>query len=95
MRAIGSGEPHVSGFDTPELRTYACTAEKTLAQAAHRRMKELVQGAWLIDTGERDRTQQRRLLVRVRTASGQYAGDILLAEGLAREWPGGAEFWCD
>ena len=74
MRDIGSGTPHVSGYDTPELRTYKCAAEKALAQKAHRRMKELVQGATVIDTRERDTTHAKRRLVRVTMAGGRYAG---------------------
>lgn len=92
-RDIGSGVPHVRGYDTGELRTYKCPEEKLLAQAAHRRMKQLVVGAEVVDTGERDTTQTQRRLVRVKLPDGRYARDVLLDEGLAREWPDGPH-WC-
>lgn len=95
MRLIGSGTPYVSGFDTGELRTYKCANEKTLAQQAHRRLKQLLPGAVIIDSGARDTTHRQRRLVRLRVADGRYAGDILLVEGLARAWPNGPKFWCE
>lgn len=94
MRDIGSGVPYESGYDTPELRTYKCANEKAIAQAAQRRMKELVVGATVIDTSQRDTTQKRRRLARVRLPDGRFAGDILMVEGLARPWPNGPKFWC-
>lgn len=94
LRLLGSGTPHVSGFDTGELRTYRCKAEKAIAQRAHARLKTLVVDAQIIDTAERDRTQYQRRLVRLRTSNGEFAGDILLREGLARRWPDGRH-WCN
>lgn len=92
VRMLGDGTPHVSGVDTPELCTYKCQSEKRRAQAAHRRMKDLLKipGVLVEDSGERDATHTKRRLVRVwvPTPSGTYetAGSILLREGHAKEW---------
>ena len=101
MRILGDGQPHVWGVDTAELRTYECLKEKELAQAAHRRMKELVAhpGVKIEDSGEVTEMANTRKLVRVWVPTDRglmTAGAILMVEGLAREWrPGASVDWCD
>ncbi|MEP1521630.1 hypothetical protein [Ascidiaceihabitans sp.] len=100
LRILGDGTPHETGVDTPELRTYKCKAEAEAAQSARDRMRELisVDGVRVEDSGERDRTQTRRRLVRVwvPTPTGKRtAGSILLEEGHARQWIKGQKIdWC-
>lgn len=100
MRLLGDGVPHVVGIDTAELRTYKCASEKALAEAAHRRLRELLAepSVQIEDSGQVDEMISTRRLVRVWLPSDQgqmTAGAILMAEGLAKEWrPGVRVDWC-
>jgi endonuclease YncB( thermonuclease family) len=81
--------------DTPEPRTNICggRVETELAQKATSRLQELLNSsAWAIETFENE-PSGKRLLATIRI-DGQDVGDILIAEGLARRWPDGDEFWC-
>lgn len=96
MRIMGSGAPHVSGVDTPELRG-ACPAEKMMAQLAKARLAELLttDGVQIEFSGERDKTQTQRPLVWVRLQDGKTAGQVLIDEGYALEWRRGRTIdWC-
>lgn len=44
--------------------------------------------------GEKDRTYERRDLVRVILNDGRDAGDVLVKEGLAQPWPNKGNKWC-
>lgn len=83
-------------FDTPEPQTQICggDAEVALAHRASARLLELLNhNEWTIERFGYDSTSSRRTLATIRIG-GQDVGDILIAEGLARRWPDGREFWC-
>jgi len=47
---------------------------------------------WTVEYGELDNTGTRALVtIRI---GGRDIGDVLIAEGLARSWPYGEEWWC-
>ena len=81
MRLLGNGEPFVSGIDTAELRTYDCQEEKILAQAAHKRLKELVSHPQVKveDSGEVVEMINTRRLVRVWVPS--LSGEVTAGQG--------------
>lgn len=98
MRAMGDGEPFVSGFDTPEIWSNKCPAELDLARKAKIRMQELLDtpGIQIRGSGKRDKTRGKRPLVWVILPDGRSAGAILIEEGLARKWtPDYKADWCD
>jgi micrococcal nuclease len=83
-------------FDTPEPQTQICggAAEVALAHQASARLLDLLNGNdWTIERFGYDSTSSRRTLATIRI-NGLDVGDILIAEGLARRWPDGREFWC-
>ncbi|NBB07836.1 thermonuclease family protein [Pseudomonas monteilii] len=89
MRLLGGGVPFKSGVDAPEMGSRAkCEFERDLAMKAKARLKELLlDGVPRIeDSGARDRTQSRRPLVNIYLHDGREAGQVLISEGLAREW---------
>ena len=85
----------LEGYDTPEPYTDICggATEVALAHRASARLLELLNAnAFSVETGGLDRTGKRTLAtIRI---GGRDVGDILIAEGLARRWPDGDEFWC-
>lgn len=97
MRLIGDGVPFKTGIDTPEISRARCERERFLGKEAKKRLAELLKdpGVQIEDTGSRDRTSDRRPLVRVRLGDGRLAENILLAEGLAIIWrPNVKRPWC-
>lgn len=83
-------------FDTPEPQTQICggAAEIALAHQASARLLDLLNGnEWTIERFGLDNTRSKRRLATIRIG-GQDVGDILIAEGMARRWPDGREFWC-
>ncbi|NSY94567.1 thermonuclease family protein [Agrobacterium tumefaciens] len=99
MRLLGGGVPFKSGVDAPEMGSRAkCRQEGYLALKAKARLKELLlDGVPRIeDSGARDRTQSRRPLVNIYLPDGREAGQVLMSEGLAREWrPKHRIDWCN
>ena len=96
MRIMGAGKPFISGVDTPELRG-KCDEEKKLAREAKQRTAELLKtpGLRVEFSGERDTTRTKRPLVWLRLPQGVTVGEVLIREGLAREWrPGQKIDWC-
>lgn len=84
-------------FDTPEPQTQVCggRAEIELAHRASARLLELLNSQpWTIERFGTDGTSSRRRLATIRI-DGVDVGDILIAEGLARKWPDGPEWWCE
>ncbi|MBF9052177.1 hypothetical protein GTA62_19640 [Roseobacter sp. HKCCD9010] len=85
----------LDGFDTPEPYTNICGGhtEVALAHRASARLLELLNSnEWqLWTTGQLDRYGRGLATI---TVNGRDVGDILIAEGLARSWPDGGEFWC-
>jgi micrococcal nuclease len=83
-------------FDTPEPQTQICggAGEVALAHRASARLQDLLNSnEWTIERFGLDGTRSRRTLATIRI-NGRDVGDILIAEGLARRWPNGREFWC-
>ena len=99
MRLLGGGVPFKSGGDAPEMGSRAkCDYERDMAMKAKARLKELLlDGVPRIeDSGAMDRTQSRRPLVNVYLPDGREAGQVLMSEGLAREWrPKHRIDWCN
>jgi len=83
------------GYDTPEPMTGICGGEKEkrLAARASKRLVQLLNenNSTILRTGK---DKYGRTLATIRI-NGKNVGDILIAEGLARSWPNGREFWCE
>ncbi|OAE43814.1 nuclease [Agrobacterium tumefaciens] len=98
MRLLGGGVPFKSGVDAPEMGKRAkCEFERDLALKAKARLKELLLAGVprIEDSGARDRTQSRRPLVNIYLPGGREVGQVLMSEGLVREWrPKHHIDWC-
>tara|TARA_R110002110_G_scaffold21167_26_gene84528 strand:+ start:223 stop:600 length:378 start_codon:yes stop_codon:yes gene_type:complete len=97
LRPMGDGAPHVSGFDTPEIRRPRCAQEALLAAKAMARFAELIAtpNLRIYDSGERDNTQTHRRLVWMILPDGRSVGQTLIDEGLAVVWtPDYRANWC-
>lgn len=84
----------LESYDTPEPYNDICggKAEVELAHRASARLRELLnQNPFTVETHGQDRYGRTLATIRI---SGRDVGDILIAEGLARRWPNGREFWC-
>lgn len=82
-------------IDTPETFEAECAEEKALGDRATERLRELMAGGYQIENGgEKDRTSERRDLVRVILPDGRDAGQVLISEGLAQVWPNSGNKWC-
>ncbi|WP_308463000.1 thermonuclease family protein [Agrobacterium fabrum] len=99
MRLLGGGVPFKSGVDAPEMGSRAkCDYERDLALKSRARLKELLLGGMprIEDSGARDRTQSRRPLINIYLPDGREAGQVLMSEGLAREWRAKHRIdWCN
>lgn len=99
MRLLGGGVPFKSGVDAPEMGSRAkCDYERDLALKAKARLKELLFAGVprIEDSGARDRTQSRRPLINILLPDGREAGQVLMSEGLAREWRAKHRIdWCN
>ena len=85
----------MKGYDTPEPTTNICggNREKQLAARASKRLIQLLnENAFTIQRFGKDRYGRTLATIRV---GGEDVGNILIADGLARSWPDGREFWCD
>ena len=84
----------LESYDTPEPHNDICggRAEVALAHQASARLLQLLNGnAFTVETHGTDRYDRTLATIRI---GGTDVGDILIAEGLARSWPNGDEFWC-
>lgn len=81
-------------IDAPERgRGADCPAEADLAERATARLEQLLPHiAAIEDSGRRGGFGRR--LVTLRLTTGQTAGDVLIAEGLAVPWAGRRHDWC-
>ncbi|KQQ37203.1 hypothetical protein ASG19_12755 [Rhizobium sp. Leaf306] len=52
-------------------------------------------GYRLDDSGTEDRTSDRRNLVHIILPDGRDAGNVLIQEGLAQQWPNKGDRWCE
>ncbi|MBO6922947.1 MAG: thermonuclease family protein [Roseicyclus sp.] len=86
----------LEGFDTPEPQTGICggATEVALARQASARLAELLNtNDWeLVPSGSVGGRGRDLATIYI---NGRDVGDILIAEGLARRWPDGLEFWCN
>jgi endonuclease YncB( thermonuclease family) len=83
------------GYDTPEPTTGMCGGdfERQLAHQASNRLIALLNGGDVtIQRFGKDRYDRTLATIRV---DGVDVGKTLIAEGLARRWPDGPEFWCN
>ncbi|MFV2038386.1 MAG: thermonuclease family protein [Paracoccaceae bacterium] len=83
------------GYDTPEPMVGICGGqrEKQLAALATGRLIELLnENDATISRSGQDKYGRTLATIRI---GGTDVGDILIAEGLARSWPNGTEFWCN
>lgn len=82
-------------IDAPETFEAECAKEKTLGEKSTDRLRELMAGGYRLEnSGEKDRTSDRRDLVRIILPGGRDAGQVLLNEGLAQRWPNKGNRWC-
>lgn len=91
---LGGENLRLESYDTPEPYNDICggRAEVALAKKASGRLLELLNGnSFTVQTYGSDRYGRTLATIRI---GGIDVGDILIAEGLARKWPDGREFWC-
>jgi micrococcal nuclease len=91
---LGTQSLRLLNIDAPEVSRPDCEAEAERGRAATERLRALLsQGAVaILPNGRLDRFG--RPLVRI-AIDGRDAGDILIAEGLAKAWPvRGDPGWC-
>tara|TARA_R110002051_G_scaffold256524_1_gene315618 strand:- start:808 stop:1239 length:432 start_codon:yes stop_codon:yes gene_type:complete len=86
----------MEGYDTPEPQSQICGGEreKVLADQASDRLVELLNTrSWeLALSGEQGSYGREIGTILI---EGIDVGEILVAEGLARWWPDGEEWWCN
>lgn len=82
-------------IDAPETYEAECAEEKAWGDRATERLRELMAGGYRLEnSGEKDRTSDRRDLVRIILPGGRDAGQVLVSEGLAQPWPNRGNRWC-
>ncbi|MGF1628304.1 MAG: thermonuclease family protein [Kiloniellaceae bacterium] len=97
LRATVGGQStriRIMGLDTPELPPHnKCASEKELGYAARDRLRALLEGAEVAFCPDgRDRYGRTLAVVLV---DGRDVADVLIGEGLAREYNGGRrQGWC-
>lgn len=85
----------LSDIDAPELSPPRCETEQIKGETAKRRLRDLLNaGRFSLITGSQDKDQYGRSL-RIVTRQGRPIGEMLVAEGLARQWDGARRGWCD
>ena len=97
VRLVGWGLPGRGGFDAAETSTGGhaeCLEEGLIGDRATQRMRQLLRGDVELHLFE-ERDRYGRGLGRLMLADGRTAGDVMLEEGYAREWPDGPEWWCE
>ena len=84
----------IADINTPEVSSPECPAEAALGRRATNRLLVLLnEGAFSLESGDRDRDRYDRLL-RTVTRDGDSLGLVLVDEGLAEEWRGYRGGWC-
>jgi micrococcal nuclease len=84
----------IADINTPEVSDPGCAHEAELGARATERLQALLnEGAFELESVDRDRDQYGRLL-RVVTRDGASFGATLVDEGLAEEWRGYRGSWC-
>lgn len=89
----GKRTARLVGFDTPETKQPRCAAEAALGKRATERLRELVKfGPVAIFVQGHDKYGRDLVVL---TVAGRDVGDVLVAEGLAHDYHGGARGgWC-
>ncbi len=88
--AYGNERVRLMGYDTPETYQARCDFEKALGDAATMRLRDLITSGGLVDlTILPGRDRFGRLLGRL-SVNGRDVGNVLVSEGLARPYSGGA-----
>ena len=84
----------IADINTPEVSDPQCAREAQLGAQATARLQALLnQGAFTLESVDRDRDPYGRLL-RTVTRDGASVGAVLVREGLAEEWQGTRGGWC-
>lgn len=84
----------IADIDTPEVRDFACPAEKALGDRATARLAALLNaGPFALEPADRDEDKYGRKL-RIVTRNGASLGAQLVTEGLAHRWGGAQREWC-
>ncbi len=85
----------IADIDAPETHPPRCAEEARLGERATRRLQELLNAGpfELRRAGGRDTDRYGRKL-RTVTRGGRSLGQVLVSEGLAREWAGRRRPWC-
>ena len=84
----------IADINTPEVSRPRCPREAALGERASARLLALLnQGAFTLESVDRDRDPDGRLL-RTVTRDGASVGAVLVREGLAEEWQGPRGGWC-
>ena len=85
----------IADIDAPETHPPRCEYEESLGALATRRLHELLNaGPFALESEPgRDEDQYGRKL-RIVVRGGRSLGEILVSEGLAREWTGRRLSWC-
>jgi micrococcal nuclease len=82
-------------IDAPEISKPECQREREIGNQATKRLQRLMaRGYTLKDSGRKDRTSDKRALVRVILPDGRDAGQVLIRETLAQPWPNRGNKWC-
>lgn len=85
----------ISDIDAPEISELLCPSERQAGEAAKRRLLELLNdGSFSLNAGWRDEDRFGRKL-RVVSRDYRSLGEMLVKEGLARNWDGPRLSWCN
>ncbi|MGJ7043780.1 endonuclease YncB(thermonuclease family) [Shinella sp. BE166] len=87
----GGESVRIFNIDAPEIEG-KCRFESDLAQQSKQRLASILEGG-KVEIQRQDTDRYGRTLAAVRV-NGRDAGDMLVAEGLARTWSGRREPWC-
>jgi endonuclease YncB( thermonuclease family) len=84
----------LQGFDTPETKEPRCAEEAALGRKATERLRALAKEG-RVEIFHISHDKYGRDLVTL-TVAGRDVGEVLIAEGLARDYSGGSRGgWCD
>ncbi len=85
----------ISDIDAPEISEPRCPSERQAGETAKRRLLELLnEGSFSLNAGWRDEDRFGRKL-RVVSRDYRSLGEMLVKEGLARNWDGPRLSWCN
>lgn len=85
----------IADIDAPEISEPRCPSERQAGEAAKRRLLALLnEGSFSLIAGWRDEDRFGRKL-RVVARKDRSLGEMLVKEGLARNWEGPRLSWCD